>query len=248
MKTFEYSGTKSIVVSGDIHGEFTELVFRLCDRYGMTDTLVIVAGDCGFGFEKPGYYEQVYRRIKGKLNRSNNWVVMLRGNHDDPSYFNDEKVCYDRFRCVPDYTVLKACGRQILCVGGAVSVDRSSRSVGRNYWEDERPVFDAGKLLEISSECRIDTVITHTAPSFCEFVTKTGLESWLEKDPSLAFDCKEEREEIDKMLDFLKQTGHPLSHWFYGHFHHSWTSCIDCILYSMLDIMEFKELSGLDII
>ena len=92
MKTFEYSGAKSIVVSGDIHGEFSELVYRLCDRYGMTDTLLIVA----------------------------------------------------------------------------------------------------------------------------------GLESWLEKDPSLAFDCKEERDEIDKLLYFLKQNGHPLSHWYYGHFHHSW--------------------------
>ena len=245
MKTFEFSGARSIVVSGDIHGEFTELVYRLCDRYGMTDTLLIVAGDCGFGFEKPGYYEHIYRRVLNKLNRSNNWIVMLRGNHDDPSYFNEEKIQYDRFRCVPDYSGLKACGRQILCIGGAISVDRSSRSAGRSYWENEQPIFNADKLLDISSACRIDTVITHTSPSFCEFVIKTGLDYWMEKDPTLSIDCKMEREEIDKLLNFLKQNGHPLSHWFYGHFHHSWTSRIDGILFSMLDIMEFKELSGL---
>lgn len=242
MRSFEFAEARSIVISGDIHGEFTELVHRLCDRYRMTDTLLIVAGDCGFGFEKPGYYEHIYKRVLNKLTRSNNWVVMLRGNHDDPSYFNDEKVQHDRFRCVPDYAVLKACGHQILCVGGAVSVDRSSRRAEISYWKDEQPVFNADKLMEISSACRIDTVITHTAPSFCEFVTKASLDYWLEKDPSLSVDCQYERCEIDRVLDFLKQNGHPLLHWFYGHFHHSWTSSIDGIIYSMLDIMEFKEL------
>ena len=38
--------------------------------------------------------------------------------------------------------------------------------------------------------------------------------------------------------------GHPVSHWYYGHFHQSWNSEIDCILFSMLDIMEFKEIDA----
>ena len=41
---------KGIVVSGDIHEDFTQLVFKCCVQYEMTDTLIIVAGDCGFGF------------------------------------------------------------------------------------------------------------------------------------------------------------------------------------------------------
>jgi hypothetical protein len=56
-KTISFPHAKGIVVSGDIHGDFTSLVYKCCVEYGMTDTLIIVAGDCGFGFESPIYYE-----------------------------------------------------------------------------------------------------------------------------------------------------------------------------------------------
>ena len=59
MKLFDYPEAKQVIVSGDIHGDFRTLVCQLCIRYGCTDTLLIVAGDCGFGFDKPAYYEQV---------------------------------------------------------------------------------------------------------------------------------------------------------------------------------------------
>ncbi len=47
---------------------------------------------------------------------------------------------------------------------------------------------------------------------------------------------------MDQILSHLKSAGHPVSHWYYGHFHQSWNSQIDGILFSMLDIMEFKEI------
>lgn len=56
---FEFPRAKSVVVSGDIHGDFTQLVHKCCVQYEMTYTLIIVAGDCGFGFEAPGYYEKI---------------------------------------------------------------------------------------------------------------------------------------------------------------------------------------------
>ena len=43
-------------------------------------------------------------------------------------------------------------------------------------------------------------------------------------------------------LDHLKTDNHPISHWYYGHFHQSWHSAIDGILYQMLDIMEFCQI------
>ena len=51
-----------------------------------------------------------------------------------------------------------------------------------------------------------------------------------------------ERNTIDQIIKYLKAKNHPLKHWYYGHFHQSWSSYIDGILFSMLDIMEFKEL------
>ncbi len=60
MKTYSYPDVKTVIICGDIHGNFEGIVHKLCVQFGCTDTLLIVAGDCGFGFEKPGYYEQIY--------------------------------------------------------------------------------------------------------------------------------------------------------------------------------------------
>ena len=248
---YTFPEAKSIVICGDIHGEFNSLIYKMCIQYQLTDTLLIVAGDCGFGFEKPGYYEQVFNRNSSRLSKSNNWIVMMRGNHDDPSYFSEEKISHHRFRTVHDYSVIQACGHNILCVGGAVSIDRTYRidndsrhsaSGVASYWEDEKPMFDEKSLNNIGQSFKIDTVITHTSPSFCELISKSGLSEWAERDSTLLADCDNERRTMDHIFEYLKANNHPLEHWFYGHFHQGWSSSIDSVLFSMLDIMEFKEL------
>ena len=100
---------KTIIVSGDIHGDFNQLVFKLCIQYQLTDTLLIVAGDCGFGFEKKEYYEQMVRRNTKRMNQANNWIVFVRGNHDNPAYFDGVMFNFKRFIAVPNYTILQAC-------------------------------------------------------------------------------------------------------------------------------------------
>ena len=93
-----------------------------------------------------------------------------------------------------------------------------------------------------NNSCTIDSVITHTAPSFCELTSKNGLANWAIRDEDLTAHVKYERQVMDKILDFLKSNHHPLRHWFYGHFHQSWHQEIDEVQYNMLDIMELREL------
>ncbi len=88
----------------------------------------------------------------------------------------------------------------------------------------------------------IDTVVTHTAPSHCELFSKNNLNPWAENDPSLIEDIQIERKTMDILLHHLKTDNHPISHWYYDHFHQSWHSAIDGILYQMLDIMEFCQI------
>lgn len=247
---FSYPRAKSVVVCGDIHGDFEVLVYAMCECYDMHDTLVIVAGDCGFGFKKSEYYEQEFRRIEKRLLKNNCWIAMVRGNHDDPSYFSEQKISHKRFRTVSDYSVIEACGHNILCVGGAISIDRIYRlgemenNPGKTlYWHDETVHYDAQKVQSITdSGIKIDAVVTHTAPSFCEFITKKGLEEWMEVDPDLEVDCDNERKQLDELYSHLRRDGHPLKYWYYGHFHHSWNSEIDGVLFRMLNIIELHEL------
>ena len=209
MKLYNYPDAKQVLVSGDIHGDFKLLVYNLCIRFGCTDTLLIVAGDCGFGFEKPGYYEIVYNTVADRLRKANNWVVFVRGNHDDPSYFAGEIINHTRWRTVPDYSVITAAGHSLLCIGGATSIDRIFRMKQRNryhakpvscYWPDEAPVFKPEEIESIPTDIRIDTVITHTAPSFCELNMHNGFESWAQEDPSLIDDVTAERATMDRII------------------------------------------------
>ena len=255
----EYPEAKQVIVSGDIHGDFKGLVFKLCIQYGCTDTLLIVAGDCGFGFEKPGYYETIYNQVAGRLRKANNWVVFLRGNHDDPAYFSEEKVSYKRWRCIPDYTIIQASGHSILCVGGATSIDRQTRREenarrrGRGHlqtavwWPDEAPAFLPTEIETIPAGIQIDTVVTHTAPSFCPLESKQGLKSWAAMDPALNIDTDRERQTMDDIYRCLLEHGHPIERWYYGHFHQSWSGTREDVKFLMLDIEEFKEIPSFEV-
>lgn len=253
---YEFPYAKGIVVSGDIHGDFTQLVFKVCVSKVLRDSLVIIAGDCGFGFNKPGYYDDIYQKCSKRLAKANNWIVFVRGNHDNPAYFDGHQVNEERWKAVPDYSVLKACGHTILCVGGAVTMERTWRESSPYhhfhpidpfqrdlYWPDEAPVYDQAKLEAISKDHTVDVVITHTAPSFCEPKEKRTLWQWSAEDVTLHRDVKKERKVMDDIHSFLKENGHPLEHWFYGHFHECWHSDIEGVLYNMLDIMQVKELA-----
>jgi len=173
MRIINYPDAKTVIVCGDIHGNLKGIVHKLYVRFGCTDTLLIVAGDCGFGFERPEYYEDMYNHIAGRLRKANNYVVFVRGNHDDPSYFAEEKVKHQRWRCVPDYSVIRAWGHSILCIGGATSIDRMGRQEENarrrerghvqtaTLWPVEVPVFRPEEIDSIFEDIRIDTVVTH---------------------------------------------------------------------------------------
>lgn len=199
------------------------------------------------------------KRNGKRMNESNNWIVFVRGNHDNPAYFDGCTFRYKRFIAVPDYTIVQACSHIILCVGGAISIDRQCRmdawkdkrkystigtvtidDLAKNmYWRNEAPLYDEKKMKAICSQFTIDTVITHTAPSFCELFTKGNLHHWIQNDDTLLNDVKAERAAMDKLHERLVQDHHPISHWFYGHFHQSWHNSIGGMLFRMLDIMEF---------
>lgn len=242
-----YPEAKSVVVSGDIHGDFNELVFKMCVQYRMKDTLLIVAGDCGFGFEKLASYENMVRKNTRRMSNANNWIVFVRGNHDNPEYFDGTIFNHKLFIAIPDYSVIQACSHTILCVGGAISVDRQYRLNARYmkkevYWKDERPVFDSEKLTAIHTSCYVDTVITHSAPSFCELIAKNDLSVWAQNDEALIEDVANERLVMDQLYSALIQNNHPLRNWYYGHFHQSRRSSINGVMFKMLDIMEFCEI------
>ena len=60
-------------------------------------------------------------------------------------------------------------------------------------------------------------------------------------DDTLSKDIENERATMTELYDRLIHDAHPLTHWYYGHFHQSWHDSIEGVLFFMLDIMEFRE-------
>ena len=106
-KNYKYNiNPSNVIVIGDLHGEFSLLNYKI-KSLEIENSIIIVAGDCGFGFEKKQYYIDVYNSFKKYLIEKNVTVLFIRGNHDDPDYFNNEIINFDIVFFVehPDYMI-----------------------------------------------------------------------------------------------------------------------------------------------
>ena len=242
--------SKQLIVCGDLHGEFNLLRFIIKSNE-FKDSVIVIAGDCGFGFEKLAYYMNIYNKMKKLLEERNILVLFVRGNHDDPAYFNNKMINFEYFKTIPDYEVLSfSDGFNVLCVGGATSIDRKWRihkqedAIYRKlYWEDESPVYNNGALDTIKANgINVDMVIAHSSPKFAPLHTKEGIEMFLLDDDLLESDIESERTILTLVYNHLINDGHKLKYWIYGHFHqHSRFISIENVKFVMLDIFRTRN-------
>lgn len=201
---------------GDIHGDFQKLQ-KLIKPF--ENTVFIVVGDCGFGFSNTKE-DKIRKMLKSNFNdfleKRNLYLLFIRGNHDDPGYFTKDKVNFtDRFVLVPDYTFLSINEITILCIGGAVSVDRRFRKVSTDYWYgEEMGYFDNYLVKNIG----VNIIAAHT-------VNKQLLSHYLPPIPDwlrISFDVdkklKPDTEFENKVcMDILKYYKPQM--WIHGHYH-----------------------------
>ena len=169
---------KDLYFCGDVHGDYKELVWTIVNKYGLKDSAILVLGDFGVGFDNS--MPHLYEWSRNRLEKSNNVIYAIRGNHDDPEYFTDEeKYSYPRLRYLEDHKLYNICGRSIYTIGGAGSTDVSYRletnqklaSRGKDrriWWENEYVVQKREDLPN-----KADIIVSHTAPlSFLPVITK----------------------------------------------------------------------------
>lgn len=239
---------QDIYVVADIHGNFGAFLVNI-KKFELKNCIIIICGDIGLGFYSREYYEEVFETINNECIYRNIHLLMLRGNHDDPSYFFEYKIKFSNVETINDYTIINVGDKHILCVGGAISIDRSIRKhtysskisyaltqllynnpnakeedakklVFPLYWEHEIPIYDEGLLNFINDlGFNIDYVVTHTSPSFAFKNTKDDIKYWLKKDKELSKDLDKERKCMSLIYDFLVKNNNVIKKWVYGHFH-----------------------------
>jgi len=194
------------------------------------DSIIIINGNEKLGFNDIKYYELILAKINKALSKANTYLFFIRGNDDNPSFFKDELINLSNVKSIPDYSLIKISSKNILCVGGGISINRSwkmkhqelinsitSNESKKIYWEDEAPFFDAESLKELKNT-KIDYVITHIAPtfSFPDFSYKEI--PWVKTDKALIDDLENARLVMDNIYDYLIKNHNKPEAWIYGHY------------------------------
>lgn len=244
-----------MIFCGDTHGQHKTIQNQIKVK-GITDNTFIHVGDFGIGFHKQTHELDQLERWNNFLKERNCMMYVIRGNHDDPSYFNDKEFHdYDQsnIKLLPDYSVFEVEGKKILGVGGAISIDRIPRiaenhnqirygSTKRFWWSDEPFKLDVEKAEKIRD---VEIVVTHSCPNFVAPVVLKNdwpyiVKQFLPNDELLEPQLRKERENIGELCTILRRNNN-IQYWFYGHFHQEYLTNEGPTLFRGLAINELYE-------
>jgi DNA repair exonuclease SbcCD nuclease subunit len=242
---------------GDIHGNFN-VIHQYVKMYDIKDAHIIQVGDFGVGFNTFAKEKRMIEAYHPLLVKNNVTVWAIRGNHDYKPYFDNDPFGFTNIKLVPDYTVLNLEGNKILCVGGAVSVDREFRYTKKqklgifendtlgveSWWPDELFVLDVDKVKDLKD---INIVVTHTCPDYCPPDNSFGFGPFVENiirqtgDVDLKTDLLLERNQVTELFHILKLNGNNVEYNYYGHFHKSDTITMYGTKHRLLGVGELWE-------
>tara|TARA_R110000803_G_scaffold206817_1_gene274328 strand:- start:1325 stop:2071 length:747 start_codon:yes stop_codon:yes gene_type:complete len=230
---------------GDTHGENLSIAPMLLGNDSELRKCVLHCGDFGIGFSSYVGDREMMRKLNRRMIKYNITLYAIRGNHDNPVYFNDEKSHFglSNVILVPDHTILNLIvegkDKVVYLNGGAVSVDRVNRTPSKSYWWNEA----VNRLSEhdlAGIPDNLDIVITHTRPKGVFPISKDNIKFWMEKDMSLERDLDIELDIISDIFDNINSKNPEYQH-FYGHFHTSNLDIIGDVKHKLLNIKEICE-------
>ncbi len=218
-------------LAGDTHALLGPLMRQFRDNE-VRGSSIIILGDVGLGFDQDKE-EQLLRNCDVFLSATENDLYLIRGNHDKPSLWqeggeNAWSTSFQHIHFVPDGQLMMIQGKRYVALGGAISVDRSARELGVDYWADEEFTPPTGVIAGLHG------VLAHTGPFF------PGLGSimdYIHRDHDLRFDLAREEDAVMSTIALLQP-----AIWYCGHFHRSQTLQVDNTFCRCLDIGEIYQL------
>lgn len=199
----------SITLIGDVHGKYKHYheIIREKDRHPYT----LQIGDFGFRYDT----------LK---NVDSTQHLILPGNHDN---YND---CYNYSHFLGDYGYTSLNRVKFFYYRGAYSIDRQSRTVGIDWWEDEQVTIDQFmKARELYRIVKPDIVITHDCPDEVGFRLLKPFQRKYENLTGWA---------LQELFNI-----HQPKIWRFGHWHQSWNMNISGTDFRCLNELETELLT-----
>lgn len=230
-----------IIAIGDVHGKFDTLTSKIKEILeGNTGVNFIQVGDFGLGFEKPVVDWNRLFDINSMLQKHNSMLYVIRGNHDNPAFW--DWGCgyhFSNIEFIPDDCTRLIEDKVCYFVGGAVSVDRTRRRQGIDYWCGEK--YDPKPVRYIND--KIDILFTHDVYHPCSPYTigrSDTVSYFATYDEELIGDLEYSQAVMRNLYEDILKTNSTFS-WYHGHYHESHVTNNDEQITHSLSELEFKE-------
>jgi hypothetical protein len=231
-----------IIAIGDVHGKFDQLISKMeTILEGNTGVNFVQLGDFGLGFEQPVRDWNTLNPINELLKQSDSMLYVIRGNHDNPAFW--DSGCgfhFSNITFMPDDYIREIEGKICYFAGGAVSIDRSRRRQGVDYWCGEE--YRQDPVLYLGNN-KVDILFTHDVYHPCSpysIHNSEAVKHFAETDKYLIEDLTESQVSMKILYDGILKTN-PNFVWYHGHYHQSHVTNNNEQITHSLSELEFKE-------
>ena len=230
-----------IIAIGDVHGKFDQLNSKIKEILeGNTGVNFVQLGDFGLGFDQPFQDWGKLNPINELLKKKDSTLYVIRGNHDNPAFW--DSGCgfhFSNIHFVPDETIRLIEDKLCYFVGGAISVDRTSRRQGIDYWRAE----EANQGFRVMIDDKIDILFTHDVYHPCSPYTignSNTVNYFSIVDENLIQDLEGSQNVMRNLYEDILKTN-PTFSWYHGHYHESHVTNNNEQITHSLSELEFKE-------
>lgn len=164
-----------VAIAGDWHGNLRWALDRIDDAYTAGATTIVHLGDFGYWVPDPVTRKYLFR-VDKRLGELGMRLLFVDGNHEDHDRLaalpvdpaSGLRPVRDHIAHLPRgyrWTWQDEDGRPWtwLALGGAVSVDRHHRRIGKSWWPGE--VLTEADVATATSGGVVDVVVSHDAPA-----------------------------------------------------------------------------------
>lgn len=204
-------------ISGKIDRDLKTLVWNLVEKERIKNADVIVLGNLGAGLKKIAGIENLYYRVRKRLETNDINLWALRGNRDDPSIFSE---MYDlpRLKFLKDHKEININDLSVYPIGGEINED------GR---------YGVEKIYTPKLPIKVDIILSSQSP--------ISMKPHLERESNMSYEywkyILDERTYLDHVLQEVRS-----SYWYCGDSNEPHREEFGETIYRSLDKFEILEI------